>query len=280
MPSIEELQLDTPPQIEQSIRSTLVRNTAGPHVRIAVPAYNEAMALPLLVPRMVDCLEQTGWSYDIFVIDDGSSDDTAQVTKELSCDFPVRLVPHGVNRGLGAAITTCVTAAIVGLRDEDVVVTMDADNSHPPQLIVKMVPMIAEGRDIVIASRFQAGAQVVGLAYHRVVISQVASWVMRLVFGLRGCRDFTCGYRAYRVGKLRQAIEHFGDEIVTEQGFASMAELLLNVASCDAVIGEVPLVLRYDQKRGVSKMKLIATIRRTLRMIVRHRFRRKPQLSK
>ncbi len=250
------------------------RYTAGPTVRIAIPAYNEAAALPLLIPRMAECMEQTPWRYEILVIDDGSSDETAQVVKELAIEFPVRLIKHGVNKGLGAAITTCVTQAIVGLRSDDVVVTMDADNSHPPQLIARMVPMIAEGRDVVIASRFQPGAQVIGLALHRVLISQVASWVMRFVFGIRGCRDFTCGYRAYRAETLRETIEHYGDELVTESGFASMAELLLNVASRGAVIGEVPLILRYDQKKSVSKMKLFATIRRTLRMIVRHRFRR------
>ncbi len=60
---------------------------------------------------------------------------------------------------------------VEGLQDDDIVVAMDADNTHPPQLISRMVPMIREGHDVVIASRYQPGARVVGLARHREVLS-------------------------------------------------------------------------------------------------------------
>ncbi len=83
----------------------------------------------------------------------------------------MRLVCHPRNQGLGAAITTCLTRGIEGLTDDDIVVAMDADNTHPPQLISRMVPMIREGHDVVIASRFQPGGRVVGLAWHREMLS-------------------------------------------------------------------------------------------------------------
>lgn len=240
-------------------------------VRIAMPAFNEAESLPLLIPRIVQVMKESPWEYDILVIDDGSRDDTLMVIKELSQDYPVRAIPHGVNKGLGAAMITVVTESLKGLSDEDIVVTMDADNTHAPQLISTMVPMVREGRDVVIASRFQTGAQVVGLVWYRVWISQIASWVMRALFGVAGCRDYTCGYRAYRVAKLRETAQHYQSRLIREQGFACMAELLLNVASREAIVGEVPMVLRYDHKKGVSKMRLWSTIQRTLRMIMRHR---------
>ncbi len=65
--------------------------------------------------------------------------------------------------------------------------------------------MIREGRDIVIASRFEPGGHVVGLSRFREVLSLGASWMMRLLFGVRGCKDYTCGFRAYRAGVLREA---------------------------------------------------------------------------
>lgn len=241
-------------------------------VRIAMPAYNEQDALPELLPRISQVMDETPWKYDILVVDDGSSDETIARAEAFSDRIPVRVHPHEVNRGLGAAITTAVIEALEGLYDDDIVVTLDADNTHPPQLITRMVPMIREGRDIVIASRFQSGAEVVGLSRFRTLTGYGASFVMRMLFGLRGCRDYTCGFRAYRVGILREAVNKYRGQLVRESGFASMAELLLNVAKDGAVIGEVPLLLRYDFKAGASKMNVGKTIYRTLRMVTRHRF--------
>ncbi len=241
-------------------------------VRVAMPAYNEAEALPLLIPRIVEALGEANYRFDILVVNDCSTDRTAQVVEELADRYPLHLVSHERNQGLGGAITTCITRAIAGLHDSDVVITLDADNTHPPQLMTRMVPMIREGRDVVIASRYRDGSQVVGLERYRLWMSNVSSWMMRLLFGVREVRDYTCGYRAYRVGILRQAVEKYQPQLVRESGFAAMAELLLNVSRLEAIFGEAPLVLRYDQKRGASKMKVLRTIYRTLAMMARHRF--------
>lgn len=244
-------------------------------VRVVLPAYNEQDALEKLIERIVQTLGETPWDFDILVVDDGSSDRTVSVTRKLQEFYPVKLVCHEVNKGLGAAITTCLTRGIEGLDADDIVVAMDADNTHPPQLIGQMVPMIREGYDIVIASRFQPGGRVVGLAKHREWLSIGARVMMQTVFPIRGCRDYTCGYRAYRVGMLRDAVVRLDGKLTREEGFACMADLLLTLNGLGAVIGEVPLLLRYDFKRGASKMKIFQTVRRTLRMAMRHRFGRK-----
>lgn len=245
---------------------------ASTHIRVVLPAYNEQEALEKLIPRIVQTLSETPWQFDILVVDDGSQDGTISAVNELAADYPVKLVCHEVNRGLGAAISTCLIQGIAGLRDDDIVVAMDADNTHPPQLITRMVPMIREGRDIVIASRYQPTARVVGLAKHREWLSLGARWMMKTLMPIRDCRDYTCGYRAYRVGLVRQAINHYDGQLVRETGFACMAELLLNLHRLGAIVGEVPLLLRYDFKKGASKMRIFSTIRRTIRMAIRHRF--------
>jgi dolichol-phosphate mannosyltransferase len=252
--------------------SVLTQARSKKFVRVALPAYNEAAALPLLIPRIAQALDEAPVRYDILVVNDCSKDDTAAVARELANDYAVALISHSTNKGLGGAILTCITQAIDGLLDDDIIVTMDADNSHPPQLINRMIPMIGEGRDIVVASRYRDGSQVVGLVWYRECLSIMSSWLMRFVFGIPGVRDYTCGFRAYRVGMIREALKKHNGDLVKESGFAAMAELLLNFGKLNAVIGEVPLVLRYDQKQGISKMKLLQTIRRSLAMIVRHRF--------
>lgn len=244
------------------------------HVRVVLPAYNEAQSLGRLIPRIDETLSESFWNYDILVVDDGSSDDTVEVARELQSQYPIRIVCHPGNQGLGAAITTCLTVGVEGLEDEDIVVAMDADNTHPPQLISRMVPMIREGHDIIIASRYQIGGRVVGLAWHRELLSLGARYMMRLLLPVKGCRDYTCGYRAYRVGLVKQAISKHNGKLVHEAGFACMADLLLMLSNMGAIIGEVPLLLRYDFKRGVSKMRILQTVRRTCRMVLRHRFGR------
>ena len=242
------------------------------HVRVVLPAYNEESALPKLVERIAQTLSEAPWSYDILVVDDGSSDSTAEVAAELAERYPLELLCHDGNKGLGAAITSCLNSGVLGLDSNDIVVAMDADNTHPPQLISRMVPMIREGHDIVIASRFQPGGRVVGLSKFREWLSIGARLMMQSLLAVPGCRDYTCGYRAYRVGLLQDAIRDLNGVLVKEEGFASMADLLLTLSRRGAVIGEVPLLLRYDFKEGQSKMRVWRTVRRTIAMVLRHRF--------
>jgi dolichol-phosphate mannosyltransferase len=98
-----------------------------------------------------------------------------------------------------------------------------------------------------------------------------ASLMMRVVFPIRGVRDFTCGFRAYRATTLRAAVSRYGDEFVNQAGFQCMVDILLRLRSMNLVIGEVPFVLRYDRKGGESKMNVWRTVRNTLSLLARRR---------
>ena len=115
--------------------------------------------------------------------------------------------------------------------------------------------------DVVIASRFQPGAQEIGVPAFRILLSHVASAGIRTIVGYPGVRDYTCGFRAYRGETLRNLIDTFGDDnFIRENGFSCMFELLLNLRAIRARISEVPLVLRYDLKEGASKMRILRTM--------------------
>ncbi len=232
---------------------------------VMLPAYNEEKDLPPLLSRIQLALD--GWAdYRILVVDDGSRDRTAQIVRDAAAQMPVELIQHPRNMGLGAAMRTGLKASA---QESDVVITLDADNSQDPGLIKSMVERLETGFDVVIASRFQPGAQEIGVPPFRIFLSHLSSAGIRTLIRYPGVRDYTCGFRAYRAETLRNLIDMFGDNFIRENGFSCMFELLLNLRALRARASEVPLVLRYDLKEGASKMRILPTMWRYLITLIR-----------
>lgn len=249
----------------------------GPRFRaarvfLALPAYNEQEALPELLERVGESFADNGLGYEVVVVDDGSTDDTAKIVSQLSFQMPVHLVQHKQNQGLGPTIRDALREAVDRAGERDIIVTMDADNTHPPGLIDRMVRMIHEGCDVVIASRFESGGCAVGVPIERHFLSIGARLLFTMLFPTRGVRDYTSGYRAYRASVIRQGFADHGDDFVSEKGFSCMADILLKLRKQGVLFGEAPLRLRYDRKGGASKMQVFKTIGLTLKLLGRHRF--------
>lgn len=239
---------------------------SNPTIWLALPAYNEERSLPALLERCIPVaavLQSAGAGFKVLVVDDGSKDGTQKAAGAFAGRLGIEVVPHGVNRGLGAALRTGLTTALARSAEGDHVATMDADNTHDPSLLAGMLKQLeAERADVVIASRYVAGGEEVGLTPLRKVLSRGASLLLTLVTPVRGARDYTCGYRLYRGTTLRRAAQAWGDRLVEESGFTCMAEVLLKLGRGGAKITEHPLILRYDMKEGASKMKVMRTISR------------------
>jgi dolichol-phosphate mannosyltransferase len=151
---------------------------------------------------------------------------------------------------------------------------MDADDSHHPDQVPEMVRLLEQGHDVVIASRYRRGSRTLGVPWSRRLMSDAGSWLFRLVLPMRGVRDYTCGFRAYRVEVLRRAVAHWGDRLFDQDGFQCMVDILLKLRRRPLIFGEVPLILRYDLKEGASKMDVSRTIFSTLALLVRARLGR------
>jgi dolichol-phosphate mannosyltransferase len=241
-------------------------------VIVALPAYNEEASLPELLERLGEAFADSNLSYEIVIVNDGSKDATESIIQQFALQMPVHLVNHTVNQGLGITIRDGLREAMERADERDIIVTMDADNTHPPGLIPRMVQMIHEGCDIVIASRFEHGGTVKGVPFNRHLLSLGARVLFTIMFPTQGVRDYTSGFRAYRVSVIRQAFETYGDNFVGETGFSCMADILLKLRKLGCVFGEAPLRLRYDLKGGESKMQVFKTIRLTLSLLFRQRF--------
>lgn len=250
---------------EQSSQSSVSK------IFVVLPAYNEQVGLPPLLDEIKQVFAINGREYEVIVVDDASTDATAQVASQASFQMPVTLVQHEVNQNLPGALRTGFLTAIELADDHDVIVTMDGDNTHPPGIINPLLQKISEGYDVVIASRFQIGSRVVGVPSSRVLTAFGARMMFKLIMPITGVRDYTCGYRAYRASVLREAMNFYGDEFVSEQGFSCMADVLLKMRRFKFVFGEVPMLLRYDQKAGSSKMAVMKTIMQSLRLLMKRR---------
>ncbi len=232
-----------------------------------IPVYNEEDSIGPLLKNFDLVFASTGLNIEIVVVNDGSTDHTVEMVRNYKTNLVVHCIDHSINGGLGKVIRDGLVYACDHCQDEDIVVTLDGDNSHHPNLIPAMVKSINEGSGIVIASRFRPGARIYGLSWSRKQFSALARLFFTLFARIPGVRDYTCGYRAYTVSLLKKGFAHYGDRFIQENGFSCMAEILLKLALFRPVCRELPLVLRYDLKPGASKMKIRKTILKTLALL-------------
>lgn len=238
---------------------------------VVLPAYNEALCIGDLLNSFCDAIVEEGKTCRIIVVNDGSTDETSRVVSSFTDRIPIDLINHPQNRGLAEAIKTGLLRAVETCSDRDTIITMDADNSHLPGLLFRMVRLIREGNDVVIASRYQRGAKIRGLSLFRRFLSYGAALLFRTILPMHGVRDYTCGYRAYKAALLKRAFQEYGDEFISEPGFSCMVDILIKLRKFDPIVEEVPLILRYDQKLSASKMNVKKTIGQTLRLLLKRR---------
>jgi dolichol-phosphate mannosyltransferase len=241
-------------------------------IYVVLPAYNEEGGLPDLLTAIERVFAINGRDYHVIVVDDASTDATAEIASQASYEMPLTLVQHTENQNLPGALRTGMETAVRFATDNDVIITMDGDNTHPPAIINQQLQKIEEGYDVVIASRFQPGSRVCGVPSTRVLTAFGARMLFKVLMPIPAVRDYTCGYRAYRADVLCDSMDFYGDKWVSEKGFSCMADVLLKMRRFKYVMGEVPMLLRYDQKEGGSKMKVLSTIMLTFKLLLKRRF--------
>ncbi len=238
-------------------------------VSVVLPIRNQSTELPRLLRKLGRIMDARTQAYHIIVVDDGSTDQTARVAAELARRFPVTVVSHTKGMGVGKALRTGLFEA---LPLSGTVITMDPDKNHDPVLIPRMLEELENGNDIVIASRFNRRGIESGMGKRRRVLRGLANGVLRSITPLRGVRDHTSGFQAYRSELLQRVVDKYGkDKFLLEGDFASRLEILLKATSEGAKIVEVPLVAAYDHQKLPASNPMWLTIRRYGEVIRRYR---------
>ncbi|HEX4832756.1 MAG TPA: polyprenol monophosphomannose synthase [Trebonia sp.] len=217
--------------------------SATGRVLIVMPTYNERQNLEIMAGRIRESTPDA----DLLVVDDNSPDGTGDLAEKLAeTDQHVHVMHRTEKAGLGKAYIAGFTWALE--HGYDVVVEMDADGSHRPEDLSRLLAAVAAGADGVIGSRWVPGGKVVNWPKKREVLSRSANIYTRLAIGF-GIRDATGGYRAYRASTLRK----IDLSNVESAGYSFQVDITVRIIRAGLKIVEVPITF-VERERGVSKM--------------------------
>jgi dolichol-phosphate mannosyltransferase len=211
-------------------------------VLVVVPTYNEADNIESIATRLHAAVPEA----HLLVVDDGSPDGTGQIADRLAGRAPWVHVLHRTEKaGLGAAYIAGFGWARA--HGYDVVVEMDADGSHGPEELPRLLTALGDA-DVVLGSRWVEGGRVVNWPRSREVLSRGGNWWTRLMLGVP-LRDATGGFRAYR----RTVLDTLALESVASQGYCFQVDLAWQAWRTGFRVVEVPITF-VERVRGESKM--------------------------
>jgi len=213
-------------------------------IGVVLPTYCEAQNITKLIPE----IEALPLNTTILVVDDSSPDGTAEAVKKLQVQYPnILLLVRPEKLGLGTAITDGFKVFLSLKNVPEFVVTMDADYSHLPEDLPRLVSNVRSGYSLVIGSRYCHGGKIAGWSFARKVISQSANFLARSLLNLRP-NDCTSGFRCYSTPFLKEAID-----CLHSQTYEIQIETIKQAHAKGFQTAEIP-ILFVNRKRGKSKL--------------------------
>ncbi len=211
---------------------------------VIIPTYNEKENIERII-RKVFSLEG---GYEILIIDDGSPDGTAAIVKSLQPEFPDRLnmIERAGKLGLGTAYITGFKWALS--QGYDYIFEMDADFSHDPDDLPRLLEACKDGEGVAIGSRYSDGISVVNWPIGRIIMSYYASVYVRTVLRMK-VYDCTAGFKCYS----RRVLEAIDLDNVRMKGYGFQIEMKYTAWKLGFPIREVPVIF-VNRKAGSSKM--------------------------
>lgn len=230
---------------------------------VVIPTYNERENVQTLVGWLLKAFDDKVMSGDVVIVDDNSPDGTAErVRSHIEYRQRVFLVSRPAKMGIGSAYAEGYAWSIANL-SPDCILQMDADLSHPPELVTSLAEAIYEGYDVAIGSRYVPGGGTRSWSFTRRLVSKGANALIRALLR-SGLHDNTSGYRAMKTGVVRAILEYD----IKSRGYGYNVETIYLYKRLKLRVKEVPFVYgsREKGRTKLSKIEILRFFFATLRL--------------
>lgn len=233
-------------------------------VYVIAPVLNEEPNMQGLMQSWKELASELNeFTFKFILVDDGSNDGTGEAARKAGSGMELTVLRHEVNKGPGYAFGTGFEYLAEKLKPEDIVVTIEGDNTSRISTLKIMLGRITrENVDVAFASVHAYGGGIVNTAGWKIIASHLSSGLTKIFLNIRGIHTFTSFFRAYQGYVILTLQKAYGKRILEFPGFECMIELLKKIIIHQYSISEVPMNLDTSMRKGKSKLKAFKTARK------------------
>ncbi len=241
-------------------------------IKIILCAFNESENLTNLIKSLLIELDSLQKKFEIIICLDCTTDNSVEIINNFNRNDCLKILPQQNKRGLGIAYKRVFLEIIKNSNADDLVISLDADNSHNPSQIQSMLAHFEKNSlDVLVASRFLNKSIVKAFPLRRKFISKTTSLFLQILFPIKNLYgksvlDYTSGYRIYKVEKLQKLFLQQKENFINEPEFTYTCELLIKLSRIGCKIDEIPISYEYEKKIGKSKLRIWKNFYRLLIM--------------
>jgi dolichol-phosphate mannosyltransferase len=222
-------------------------------IYVCIPCYNEAPTVGLLLWKVRQVFSGFPREYHLLLIDDGSTDATAEVLEPYARVLPLTLVRHERRQGYAASVEALLRLAVqrTDRPKRDGAILMHADFAHNPSFIPDFLRRLESGADVVVAQSTVTGES----SRARRLVRRFAPLLLRGRVRVPGVADVVSGFLAFRLVVLRNALRGQDGPLLTVEGWTANAELIGKTARHARRVDTIPAVERHDLRQRPSRVK-------------------------
>ena len=222
-------------------------------IYLCIPSFDEGPTVGLVLWKIRRVFEEFPREYQLLVVDDASTDTTAEILEPYAKVLPLTVIRHPARRGYARSVEELVHLALerTDRPKRDALILMHADFAHAPKYLPDFVRQLESGADIVVGEATTVEGEP---SRGRRMVRRWAPMLLPRAVRVSGVRDMVSGYAAFRLMTLRNALRHPTSTLLTSEGWAASAELIARAAQHARRIETVPIVERHDLRTRSSRV--------------------------